>query len=154
MLNKPSTLFSISVSNWTFPGGKCFIRMALKRIFDELALGSEMVVNSTSSPTHISRVWNQWNVKALWCLMHKWLKLTVSKTSVKWKNKRTFRSTQRKKPNPSFNENTTPCSRRSPDTSNVWSISEIDVARCNWSRRSVASRNWTQSPWRNVKSPF
>lgn len=59
MANKPSTFFSISVSNWTFPGGKCFIRMALKRIFAELALGSEMVVNSTSSPTHISRVWNE-----------------------------------------------------------------------------------------------
>lgn len=76
--------------------------------------------------------------------------LTVSSTSVKWKNRRTLRSTQRRKPKPSFNDATTPCSRFSPLTWNVSSSREMDVARCNWSRRSVASKNCTQSPWRSV----
>lgn len=56
---------------------------------------------------------------------------TVSKTSVKWKNNRTLRSTQRMNPNPSFSEATTPCSRFSPDTLNVSSSNEIEVALCN-----------------------
>lgn len=131
--------------------------------------GSWIAVNSTSSPTRISRVWKRdWNdIYQLinWIRLDEWLntgsssisrekKLTVSKTSVKWKNIRTLRSTHRKNPKPSLSDETMPCSRLSPDNSNVSSSREIDVARCNWSRRSVASKNWTQSPWRRVKSPF
>jgi len=83
-------------------------------------------VNSTSSPMQISR--------------------STSRTSLKWKNRRESLSVQRRKPNPSLSAATTPCSRRSPDTKNDSSSKAMLVARRNWSRRSVATWNCTQSP--------
>lgn len=53
------------------PFGRCLIRMALKRGLLKLDVGSCTQVNSISSPTVISRL--------------------VSRTSVKWKNKRTLK---------------------------------------------------------------
>lgn len=86
-----------------------------------------IVVNSTSSPT--AQSWSTSNI-------------SVSLNGIFMS-----RSASCTRPVPSSSiESTTPCSRRSPETTNESSNNEMHVARFSWSRRSVAMRNSTQSP--------